>query len=131
IFWKLVAHISSRLPDSPLMDKRRLFYPLDMSRDDAMITETSAWLHPVTGKRHSATIEELAEQGVLRIITAFKDIEQQGSLSAALTKTPGENLLTGMHAVKQQEMKNFATPLKKKHLDTFYGLNYKTRLFLW
>jgi len=110
IFWQLLARILGHLPKSPLSDKQHLFYPFDMSRDDAMITGTSTWLHPVTGNRHSATIEELADQATLRTIAVFKDIEQQGSMTEALTKTPGENLLTGMQGVKQQEMKSFVNP---------------------
>lgn len=110
LFWKLVAHISGRLPGSPLTDKRHLFYPLRRSRDDMMIADSDSWLHPVTGKRHTATIDELADQAVLRTIAAMNDIEQLGSLAAALSKAPGENLLTGMHGVKQQEMKNFINP---------------------
>lgn len=107
IYWKLLAHILGSLPGSPLREKQHLFYPLDMSRDDSMIIESGTWLHPVTSKRHTATIDELADQAVLRTIAALNDIEQQGSLAAALAKTPGENLLTGMHGIKQHEMKNF------------------------
>lgn len=109
-FWKLLAHISSRLPGSEMRGKQHLFYPLNMSRDDALITESGSWLHPVSGKRNTSTIDELADQAVLRTIETLKNIEQTGSLTAALTKTPGENLLTGMHGVKRKEMKNSADP---------------------
>jgi hypothetical protein len=107
IFCKIMAHILGRLPGSPLKWKQHLFYPLDMSRHDAMLPESSRWLHPVTGKRHTANINELADQAVLRTIAVFKDIEKQGSLATVLAKTPGENLLTGMYGVKQHKIKNF------------------------
>lgn len=105
-FWKLLAHISSSLPGSQMRGKQHLFYPLGKPRYDSLIIESGSWMHPVTGKRNATTIDELADQAVLSTITALNDIEHQGSLAAALTKTPGENLLTGMHGVKRKEMKN-------------------------
>ena len=108
LHWKILARMVGRLPGSPLVKKQHLFYPLDMSQEDTMTMESGNWLHPVTGERQTTTIDELADQAVLRTIAALNDIEQQGSLAAALTRTPGENLLTGMRGVKQQEMKSFS-----------------------
>lgn len=107
-FWQLLARLLGRLPGSPIKDKQQLFYPLDRSCDDPMIIGTESWLHPVTGRRSTANIEELADQAVQRIIAAFKGIDQQGTMAAGLADTPGENLLTGMYGVKEQKMQYFS-----------------------
>lgn len=104
---KLLVRLLGSLPGSPLADKQHLFYPLRMSQDDPMIIKSETWIHPVSGNRQTTTIDELADQSVLRTIEVFNNIGQQDSLANALSKNPGENLLTGMSGVKQLEMKNF------------------------
>jgi hypothetical protein len=42
-------------------------------------------------------LEQLADETVQRIVTLFVSIETEGSLADALSDSPGENLLTGMH----------------------------------
>ena len=106
IFWKLLARIVGRLPGSHLIRIQHLFYPLDMSQDNPMTMKPKPWIHPVTGERQTTTIDELADQAVLQTIKIFEDIELHGSLATALTGKPGENLLTGVHGVRRQDMKN-------------------------
>jgi len=108
IFWKLLARMVGMLPGSHLISIQHLFYPLDMSHDNPMTTEPEPWIHPVTGERQTATIDELADQAVLQTIKIFEDIELHGSLAAALTSKPGENLLSGVHGVRRQDMKYFS-----------------------
>jgi hypothetical protein len=75
-----------------------------MSREDPMITGQDEWRHPVTGEPRSTGITELANQAVERSAALMERIGKTGSLSAALTNPPGENLLTGMSGVMQREM---------------------------
>jgi len=102
--WKILARILGSLPGSPLREKRHLFYPIVMSRDDEMITGQGEWRHPVTGERRSSSVAELADQAVRRTVAVLERIGERGSLVAALADPPGENLLTGMYGVKRREM---------------------------
>jgi hypothetical protein len=128
-FWKVTARLLGSLPGSPLREKQHLFYPLNMQREDEMITGQPQWLHPVTGEQRCTRIEELADQAVQQAAAAMERIGEMGSLSAALADPPGANLLTGMHGVMKREMgcldafpqKNRETDREKrpeKHLDT-------------
>lgn len=101
--WKIAASIIGLLP-GPLQGKQHLFYPLDISMEDAILTGQNEWRHPVTGELRATGIEELANQAVQRSAALMERIGETGSLAAALTDPPGENLLTGMHGTTQQEM---------------------------
>lgn len=102
-FWKVAARIIGLMPGT-LRGKQHLFYPLDMSREDPMITEQKEWRHPVTGEQRGTGIKELANQAVERSAALMERVNETGSLSAALSAHPGENLLTGMHGATQREM---------------------------
>jgi hypothetical protein len=118
LFLKLAARILCNLPGSLIMDKQHLFYPLNMSKDDEMITRQKWWQNPVTGERHDSSIDELAAQVVQRTTNLMERIDRLGSLAAALIDPPGENLLTGMYGVTKQEM------TKENRFDVESGKTY-------
>jgi hypothetical protein len=103
-FWKLAVRCAALLAGAPFRDQRHLFYPLAGGRKDRFGTEGVEWRHPVNGELRRTSLDQLAEEAVLRITTCFKRIEQAGSLAAVLSDSPGENLLTGTHGVCLNEM---------------------------
>ena len=103
-FWKTLARILSFLHVPLLKDNQYLFYPLNMDKDDGIITGREQWRHPVTGEPRGGSIEDMAGQAVQRTTAIIKRIAESGSLTKALTDPPGENLLTGMYGVKACEM---------------------------
>ncbi|QEM68367.1 zinc dependent phospholipase C family protein [Geobacter sp. FeAm09] len=102
-FWKLVTRLLACLPVPLLRHARHLFYPLTRSGDDpAELLGT--WRHPVTGEARTETPDDLAKEVVRRTVALFERIDAAGGLKDALAALPGENLLTGLHGVGQQEM---------------------------
>jgi Zinc dependent phospholipase C len=96
--WKLAVRLAAHLAGPPFDRQRHLFYPLTGRRGTGSSgNDAVEWRHPVSGRSRRTSIEELAEEAVQRIKAAFERIETAGSLSLALTGSPGENLLTGMH----------------------------------
>ena len=62
------------------------------------------WRHPVTGEERTETPDDLAKEVVRRTVALFGRIDAQGGLKDALGMPPGENLLTGLYGVREQEM---------------------------
>lgn len=96
-FWKLAVRLAALLPGTPFREQRHLFYPLTGVREDRFGQEAVEWRHPVSKKLRRTSLEQLADEAVQRITTLFERIEAAGSLADALSDSPGENLLTGMH----------------------------------
>jgi hypothetical protein len=104
-FWKLAVRLLAIAKGSPFREQRHLFYPLSRSHTvGGIATNPQRWRHPVSGELHTSTLEELASKAVQRIISLFTLIEAGGSLAVALTNSPGENLLTGLHGVCRNAM---------------------------
>lgn len=102
-FWKLAARLLACLPVPLFRHSRHLFHPLVRSRMHP--NETSGtWHHPVTGERRTETPDDLAEEAVRRTVALFGRIDAQGGMKGVLGAPPGENLLTGLHGVQEQEM---------------------------
>jgi hypothetical protein len=96
-FCKLAVWLAALPTGSPFREKRHLFYPLAGQREDRFREEAVEWRHPVSGALRRTSLEQLAGDAVQRITMIFEQIEAVGSLAAALSNIPGENLLTGMH----------------------------------
>jgi hypothetical protein len=96
-FWKLAVRLAALLAGAPFREQRHLFYPLTGVRKDRFGKEAVEWRHPFGGELRRTSLEQLADEAVLRITTLFERIETAGSLAVALSDCPGENLLTGMH----------------------------------
>jgi len=108
-FWNRVARLLALLPVPLFKQAQHLFYRVVAAGDDALFF-ADAWRHPVSGDPRSQSLDELAETAVERTLTLFRRIEESGSLAAALTEMPGENLLTGLHGVTQSAMQHFREP---------------------
>jgi hypothetical protein len=96
--WKLAVRLAARLAGPPFDRHSHLFYPL--SGHKAVGAESNnavEWRHPVSGTARQTSLEQLADEAVLRTRNTFECIEAGGSLARGLTGKPGENLLTGMH----------------------------------
>jgi len=96
-FCKLAVRLAALLAGAPFREQRHLFYPLKSLRKDRFGEEAVEWRHPVSGEPRRTSLEQLADETVRRIVTLFDSIETEGSLADALSDSPGENLLTGMH----------------------------------
>jgi hypothetical protein len=96
-FCKLAVRLAALLTGAPFREQRHLFYPLTCLRKDRFGEEAVEWRHPVSGEPRRMPLEQLADETVQRIVTLFVSIETEGSLADALSDSPGENLLTGMH----------------------------------
>ena len=106
-FWKLAVSGAALLPGSPLREQRHLFYPLAGHRVGRFaVGRTVEWRHPVSGETQRTSLDGLADEAVRRTVATFRRIEQAGTLAAALTLHPGENLLTGMHGACLSAMKS-------------------------
>ncbi|MDA8430662.1 MAG: zinc dependent phospholipase C family protein [Geobacteraceae bacterium] len=106
-FWKLAVRVLGGIAGSPFKEQRQLFYPLLRRAAIGCIEpSTQGWQHPVTGRVQRSTLKELTDEAVRRTMALFSLIEAQGSLTMALGNRPGENLLTGLHGVRQNEMTN-------------------------
>ena len=101
-FWKLVAHLLACLPVPLFRHARQLFYPLVRSGQDP-VELFGIWRHPVTGEERTEMPDDLAKEAVKRTVALFERIDVQGGLKDALGVPPGENLLTGLYDVRQQE----------------------------
>jgi hypothetical protein len=102
-FWKLVARLLAGLPVPLFKHVQHLFYPLIRSGHDP-VELSGNWRHPVSGEERTETADDLAKEVVQRTVASFKRIGALGGLKAALSAPPGENLLTGLYGVRQQEM---------------------------
>jgi hypothetical protein len=96
-FCKLAVKLAALLAGAPFREQRHLFYPLKCLRKDRFGEGVVEWRHPVNGELQRTSLEQLADETVLRIATLFERIEKKGSLADVLSNSPGENLLTGMH----------------------------------
>ncbi len=102
-FWKLAALFLSAVWGAPFSDRRHLFYPLfPWSRSPFTPTEPIEWIHPVTGELQHCSLQELSDVTTHRIIRLFSQIEESGSLNAALVDHPAENMLTGLYGVTEK-----------------------------
>lgn len=97
--WKLVAHGLSCLPVRLFRQARELFYPFGLPEEDEFATR-NRWRHPVNGTERYESADDLADEAARRTVDLFTRIEAQGSLKAALSDPPGENLLTGLYGTK-------------------------------
>ena len=107
-FWKLVARLLACLPVTLFRHARHLFYPLVRSGMDP-VEMSSIWRHPVTGEERTETPDDLAKEVVRRTVELFGRIGANGGLKDALGVPPGENLLTGLYGVREQEMEKRRT----------------------
>lgn len=105
-FWKLLIRFVALLAGKPFSDQRHLFYPLSKDGTSLFGNDTAKWRHPVTGELNRTPLKELADAAVRRTTTLFERIETAGALSEALSRDPGENLLTGIHGACLKEMVN-------------------------
>jgi len=104
-FWKLAVRLAARLAGSPYSEQRHLFYPLAGEQETILDTQAVEWQHPVNGEPRQTTLEQLSDEAVQKIVNLFEQLEDAGSLTAALRDCPGENLLTGMHGACLARMK--------------------------
>jgi hypothetical protein len=102
-FWKLVARLLACLPVPLFRHAQHLFYPLVRSGQDHG-EMFGIWHHPVTGEERTETPDDLAQEVVRRTVALFEWIDAQGGMKEALSVPPGENLLTGLYGVREQEM---------------------------
>ncbi len=103
-FWKLVARLLACLPVPLFRHAQHLFYPLVRSGQNP-VEQFGIWRHPVTCEERSEMPDDLAEKVVRRTVALFERIDVQGGLKDALGVPPGENLLTGLYGVREQETK--------------------------
>ena len=96
-FCKLAVRVAALLAGAPFREQQHLFYPLTRLRKDRFGDDAVEWRHPASGEPRQTSLEQLAGDTVRRIVTLFDSIETGGSLADALIKSPGENLLSGMH----------------------------------
>jgi hypothetical protein len=101
--WKLVAHLLACLPVPLFRQAQHLFHPLSRSGNNPGEL-SGTWRHPITGEERTETPDDLAKQAVGRTVALFERIGARGCLNDALDAPPGENLLTGLYGVRQQEM---------------------------
>lgn len=101
--WKLVARLLACLPVPLFRHARQLFHPLVRSGNDPGEL-FGIWRHPVSGEERTETPDDLAKEAVRRTVALFERIGARGCLKYALGALPGENLLTGLYGVRQQEM---------------------------
>lgn len=108
--WKIAAQILGHLGGSPFREQRHLLYPLRASGGGYVdfVGGITEWNHPVSGVLNRSSINDLARETLQRTAAIFRSIEEQGSLSDALSDHPGANLLTGMPAVGKAEMERAA-----------------------
>ena len=102
-FWNLVARLLACLPVTLFRHVRHLFHPLVRSGQDP-VEMFGIWRHPVTGEERTETPDDLAKEAVRRTVALFRRIEVRGGLKDALSVPPGENLLTGLYGIREQEM---------------------------
>lgn len=104
-FWTLAVRLLAMTMGSPYREQRHLFYPLSRRTIISPFADSArGWQHPVNGEQQHSTLEDLVESAAQRCIALFKLIEEHGRLTPALDSQAGENLLTGLHAVKRSAM---------------------------
>ena len=104
MFWTWVVKLLAITNGSPYQEQRHLFYPLFGRTSSSFDDSSRQWQHPVSGEQQHSTLEELADRAVQRSIALFRRIEETGTLTAALHRHPGENLLTGQHGIQHSTM---------------------------
>ena len=99
-FWKLSMRLLGKVLGSPFREQRHLFYPIKASGAGMISSKGDGkWCHTESGEMKSESIDDLAREAVERTVAVFRRIEASGTLEAALSATPGANLLTGLHGV--------------------------------
>lgn len=111
VFWKPTAILLGAIFGTPFSQQRHLFYPLFpiQVNNQTLSVLNCEWKHPVSGEIKKETINDLAEEVIRQTVAVFKRIETMQSLGAALCDPPGSNLLTGMFAVKKNNMFKYAS----------------------
>lgn len=95
--WQLLALGLSVLPVPFLRSHHKLFYPFGRQRGRSL-SWPDHWVHRATGRTEHQSPDQLADAAVNRMVQLLKNVDAVG-LREALTKQPGENLITGMPAL--------------------------------
>jgi len=101
-FWKLAVRVLAKACGSPFSEQRHLFYPLSgVKSGRAFGSLHREWRHPETGELRRESLEQLAGKAVENTVAVLLEVEEKGSLEAALSVHPGPNPLTGLHGVQK------------------------------
>lgn len=92
--WQILAACLAALPIPFLRNCHNLFYPFFWQRGRSPAWPKQ-WQSPADRMAHNETPDDLAAMALERIVSLLQEVEEQG-VAAALSRRPGENLVTGI-----------------------------------